>query len=181
MSQTQRNLLIAAVLVVLAAILKVITYPNSFNPIIAIALFSGAVITDKKIAFAMPLLAMFAADLMLEIFNIAPGFYGIGQLGNYAALLFVTVLGFNLKKINVINVAGFSIAASLLFFFLSNTNAFIFDSFHLYERSFKGWVDCIVAGLPFLKNRIPTDLIFSGLLFGGYIFLFRRATRKVIA
>ena len=181
MNQTKKNILIAVALIIFAAVLKVITYPNSFNPIIAIALFSGAVITDKKLAFAMPLLAMFASDLMLEVFKIAPGFYGIGQVGNYVALLFVTVLGFYMKKINVVNVLGFSIGSSLLFFILSNTNTFLFDTFHTYSRSFNGWIDCLIAGLPFLKNRLGIDLLFSTVLFGGYVLLFKPVGKKVFA
>ncbi len=181
MTQKKSNFLIAVALIIFAAILKVITYPNSFTPIIAIALFSGVVITDRKLAFAMPLLAMFVSDLMMEVFNIAQGFYGWGQIGNYAALLFVTVLGFSMKKINVLNVVGYSIVSSLLFFFLSNSNSFIFDTFNLYERSFAGWIKCLGAGLPFLKNRIPTDLIYSALLFGSYVLVFRPAHKKVVA
>ena len=70
MTQNKNNILIGMVLVTLAAIMKVVTFPYSINPIIAISLFSGAIIKDKKFAFAMPLLAMFMSDLMLEIFNI---------------------------------------------------------------------------------------------------------------
>ena len=112
MTQNKNNILIGMVLVTLAAIMKVVTFPHSINPIIAISLFSGAIIKDKKIAFAMPLLAMFMSDLMLEIFNVAPGFYGMGQIGNYFSLLFVTVLGLTMKKINPINVIGYSVASS---------------------------------------------------------------------
>lgn len=173
MNQTKTNILIAVVLVVFAAVLKVATYPYSFNPIIAISLFSGAVIADKKLAFAMPLLAMFAADIMLEVSAIAPGFYGMEQIGNYAALLLVTVLGFMMKKINPVNVVGFSIASSLLFYILSNTNSFLFDSFNMYESGISGWVKCMVAGLPFVKTGILTDLIFSVLFFGGHFLAFK--------
>ena len=109
MTQNKNNILIGTVLVTLAAIMKVVTFPHSINPIIAISLFSGGIIKDKKFAFAMPLLAMFMSDLMLEIFNVAPGFYGMGQIGNYFSLLFVTVLGLTMKKINPINVIGYSV------------------------------------------------------------------------
>src|SRR4051812_46745426 len=99
MKQNKLNLLIAAVLILFAAILKVTTYPHTYSPIIAIALFSGVVITDKKLSFAMPLLAMFASDIILQIFNIAPGFYGWEQLANYVTLMFITLTGFTMRKI----------------------------------------------------------------------------------
>jgi len=179
MKQNKLNLLIAAVLILFAAILKVATYPDTFSPIIAIALFSGTVITDKKLSFIMPLLAMFASDIILEIFSIAPGFYGLEQIGNYAALLFITLLGFAMKKINVITVVGFSLASSVLFYFLSNTNTFFFDTFEFYENSFNGYIKCMTAGIPFIKYI--TDLVFSIILFGSYVLIFKTSRSKVVA
>lgn len=181
MTQNKSNILIGSILVVFAAIMKVVTFPHSINPIIAISLFSGVIIKDKKIAFAMPLLAMFTSDLMLEVFNIAPGFYGMGQIGNYLSLLLVTVLGFSMKKISTINVIGYSIGSSLLFFILSNTNCFLFDNFHTYGTGIQGWANCLVAGIPFVKNAIAIDLCFSTLLFGSFVVLFKKSTNKVMA
>jgi hypothetical protein len=181
MTQNKSNIFIGSILVLFAAIMKVVTFPHSINPIIAISLFSGVIIKDKKIAFAMPLLAMFASDLMLEVFNIAPGFYGMGQVGNYLSLLLVTVLGFSMKKINPINVIGYSFGSSLLFFFLSNTNCFLFDNFNTYGTGIQGWVNCLIAGIPFVKNGIAIDLCFSTLLFGSYVVLIKKSTSKVMA
>lgn len=181
MFKNRTNILLSAGLILLAAILKVTTYPNSFNPIIAISLFSGAIISDRKLAFIIPLLAMLLSDVMMEVLNIAPGFYGLGQVGNYAALLFVTGLGFFMKKINVLTVAGFSIGASILFFLLSNTNVFIFDNGQTYSRSFTGFVSCLEAGIPFLKNRISIDLLFGTIMFGSYFLLFKYNAKKAIA
>ena len=176
MNQTKTNILIGLALVVFAALMKVLTYPHTFDPIIAISLFSGAIITDRKLAFAMPLLAMFTSDVIFQVFNIAPGFYGMEQVGNYAALLFITVLGFFMKKINPFTVVGFSLASSVLFYFLSNTNSFLFDTFNSYENSWNGYINCMAAGIPFMK--IPTNLVYSVILFGSYVFLFRGAGRK---
>lgn len=166
MKQNKINVLIAVVAIAFAALLKAATYPHAFSPMIAIALFSGAVITDKKLSFAMPLLAMLASDLILELFTSTPGFYGIEQIGNYAALLFITTLGFVMKKINVITVPVFSLASSLLFYFLSNSNTFLFDTFNTFDNSVAGYIKCMADGIPFIKF-IP-DLVFSVLLFGGY-------------
>ena len=180
MNQNKTNIAIGSILVVLAAILKVTTFPHSINPIIAISLFSGVVISDKKLAFALPLLAMFVSDIMLEVLNIAPGFYGMGQIGNYASLLLVTVLGFSMKKINLIKVAGYSIASSILFFVLSNTNCFLFDNLNSYGTGLQGWANCLAAGIPFVKNSLFTDLSFSMILFGSYLFAAKTFARKTL-
>lgn len=178
MNQNKSNIIIGALLIVFAAIMKVITFPHSFNPIIAIALFSGVVIKDKKMAFAMPLLAMFTSDVMLEVLNIAPGFYGMGQIGNYASLLFITIVGFFVNKNSATNIVGFSITSSLLFFLLSNTNCFLFDNGLTYGPGFQGWATCLAAGIPFVKNSIITDLCFNSVLFGSYYLLHKITVAK---
>jgi hypothetical protein len=181
MNQNKTTFIIGLSLIVLAATMKVATFPHSINPIIAISLFSGVLIKDKKWAFAIPVFAMFVSDLMLEVFNIAPGFYGMGQIGNYASLLFVTVLGFTMKKTNLVSVAGYSIASSLVFFFLSNTNSFLFENASTYGAGLQGWANCLVAGLPFLRNGMAIDLCFSVLLFGTYVAYTKFAEKKQLA
>ena len=78
-------------------------YPNNFSPIIGMAIFSGAVIGDKRLAFVLPIVSMFLSDVMFEVFNIAPGFWGWGQLVGYGILAIITIFGFQLRKINVLN------------------------------------------------------------------------------
>ncbi len=171
MNQKKSNIILGSVLISIAALLKVVTFPHSINPIIAISLFSGVVVKDKRWALAMPLFAMLASDLMLEITGVAQGFYGMSQLGNYASLLLVTCLGFGMKKINWLNVVGFSLLTSLLFYVLSNTNVFLFDTMLTYTKDLNGWFNCMVAGIPFIKNSLLNDLCFNVILFGGYAFV----------
>lgn len=165
----KKNIIIATALIIVAATLKVVTFPNSFTPIIAIALFCGAIFEEKKMAFIIPLLAMLLADVVLELSSKAAGFYGWGQLANYACLVFVTLLGVAMRKINVASVAGFSVASSLLFYFLSNSSVF-FMSAGYYEPSVNGYLLCMEAGLPFLQKGILVDLLFSTIFFGSYYF-----------
>lgn len=181
MTSNRKQLIIGSVLVIFAAAMKALTFPFSINPIIAISLFSGVVFKDKKFSFALPLMAMFASDVMLEVFNITQGFYGIGQIGNYASLLAITVLGFSMKKTSPLNIAGYSVASSLLFFFLSNTNCFLFDNLNTYGTGIQGWATCLAAGIPFVKNSLVIDLGFSSLLFASYALANRYYFGKVTA
>ncbi len=184
MNQSKSNILLGVAMILLAAILRVAAYYNvmSFSPIIAIALFSGAVIKDKKLAFIIPILAMFIADCLMEVFKVGQGFYGFGQIGNYVALLSVTILGAALRKISVLSVVGFSLGSTLLFFFLSNSSVFIFDDFNMYENSLNGYIKCMLAGLAFLKwQTFVNDLAWSAVLFGSYVLYFRPYAKKAIA
>ena len=168
--QNTSTLIIAALLIIIAAISRVILYPHNFSPIIGMAIFSGVVIKDKRLAFALPLLSMFLSDVLFEAFNIAPGFWGWGQLVGYGILALITVIAFSMKKINVLSVAGYSIGSSLLFFFLSNSAFFVFDNpiYHTYTQDFNGYLATLAGGLPFLKTGIIADLVYSTALFGTY-------------
>ncbi len=168
MKQNRINLLLAALLIFAAAIAKVLTHPHSLDPIIGMALFGGAVIKDRRFAFALPLLAMFLSDIILELSKIDAGFYGWSQLLNYGVLILITLVGSQMKKINVLNVVGFSLASSVLFFVLSNLGFFLIDNprYNLYPNNLSGFIDCYVKAIPFFKWYI--DLAFSVILFGSY-------------
>jgi hypothetical protein len=175
MPSLRKDFVIAAALILVAGSMKALTHPHSISPIIAISLFSGAMINDKRLSFLLPLLAMLCSDIMLEVFQIAPGFYGLGQIGNYLSLLFVTLLGFMIRKINVLTVTGFSVLSSLLFYVLSNTNCFLFDTTGFYGTGFNGYLYCMELGLPFIRNGLAIDLVFAWLLFGSYVLVFKQS------
>ncbi len=181
--QSTLTAVIAATLIITAALSRVFLYPDNFSPIIGMAIFAGAVIKDRRFAFALPLLAMFFSDILFEVFNIAPGFWGWGQLVGYGILALITILAFSLKKINIVSVAGYSIGASLLFFLLSNSAFFVFDNpiYHVYPQNFSGYLASLAGGLPFLKTGILADLLYSGVLFAVYFLFKNYAVKKAIA
>ncbi len=180
MKQRTTLVIIAIVMIVAAALSRIAFYPLNFSPVIAMALFGGAVIKDKKLAFILPLLAMFISDVLFEVTGIAPGFWGWGQLVGYGILALITVFGFRLKKISALNVAGFSVASSLIFFFLSNSSVWLFDT-ATYSNNFSGWISCLTAGIPFLQNGLAADLVYSTVFFGGYYLLEKYAFNKSLA
>lgn len=168
--QQNLSILIASVLILLAAISRVALYPHNFSPMIGMAIFGGAVIKDKRLAFALPLLSMFVSDIMFEVFNVAQGFWGWGQLIGYAIFGLITVIAFNLKKVNVVNVVGYSLISSVIFFLLSNLAFFIIDNpvYLTYSQDFNGFIMCYIKALPFFKTSVIADMVYSGLLFGVY-------------
>ena len=123
--KSNKNLLITfIVLVIVASLYRVIPRPVNFAPHIAMALFGGAVISDKKWTFALPIFSMFLSDLLYQVlFNYGisstPGFYE-GQWQNYLLFAGITIIGFLIKKITVFNVLAASIAAPTVFFIFSN-------------------------------------------------------------
>lgn len=168
--QNTPAMILAVLLILAAAISRVVMYPNNFSPVIGMAIFAGAVIKDKRLAFILPLASMLLADVLFEVFKIAPGFWGWGQLLGYGILALITIIAFNLKKIHVSNVIGYSIVSSVIFFILSNLSFFLIDNpiYHTYTQDPSGFLQCYIQALPFFRTSIIADLVYSGVLFGAY-------------
>src|SRR5215212_8251408 len=112
MKLTKNYLLVFLLLIVVAALYRVIPgRPWGFAPHIAMALFGGAVIKDRKWAFALPIFSLFLSDLLYQGsywngLTDTPGFYA-GQWVNYLLFIVVTLIGFTMKNINVGNIVSY--------------------------------------------------------------------------
>jgi hypothetical protein len=142
--------------------------PFGFAPQIAIAIFGGAVIKNKKYAFLVPLISMFLSDALYQVLYInglskIPGFYG-GQITNYILFISLTVFGFFIKSFNVARIGIASVAAPTVYFLLSNLQVFIGGGG--YGRT--SLLACYVDGLPFYGWSLVATALFSGLFFGAY-------------
>lgn len=173
MKSNKHLVLTLLMMIVLAAIYRVIPERQpGFSPHWAMALFAGAVIKDKKWAFAVPIFSIFISDVIYEVLfqygltSIA-GFYP-GQITNYLLFAGMTVIGFFMKKISVGNVALFSMVICVVFFLLSNF--FVWSSGAGYSRpqTFEGLMLCYQDGLPFLGWSIASTFVFSAVLFGAW-------------
>lgn len=154
--------LILAIMILAAAFSRLLTNKFeiwNFTPIIAMSLFSGAEIRDKRFAFLVPLIAMLITDVFL-------GFY-TGILVTYSALMIITAFGFLLRnRVNVFSVILGSLGASVIFFLVTNF-ALLYPT-TLYPHTLQGIMASYTAGIPFFKNALAGDLIYSGILFGSY-------------
>jgi hypothetical protein len=165
--------------------------PAGFVPHIAMAIFGGAIITDKKnmLGYFLPLLSIFFSDVLYEILWIngvspIPGFYE-GQVINYFLFLGLTFLGSLMKRINLKNVIGFSISGSVLFFIASNFAVWAGHGGLKRPMTFDGLMLCYGDAIAyyrdfgliqgFVGNQILGDLFFGFLLFGCY-YLIRKYT-----
>ncbi len=187
MKQNQK-LTAFVLLIIVAALYRIVPgRPFGFEPMIAMAIFGGAVIKDKKWAFALPLAAMLLSDGLYEgltragIVNM-PGFYE-GQWMNYILLGGIAFFGIAMKRVNVINVAIAAVAAPLVYFFISNSGVWVFGGGYARPLTFSGWMMALTDGLPFLKWSLLSSLFFSGVFFGAWSLLSRRvtATQGVVA
>ena len=164
-----------------------------FAPQIAMAIFGAAVIKDKRLAFALPLLSMLISDLVYQVlylYGYMPysGFYRgasfyDSQVLNYILLGSLTVFGFWASNLKLGRIIGAIIAAPVFYFLVSNFLVWM-GGVGLYRpQTFEGLMMCYADGLPFLRTSLVNTAVFSTVLFGGYFlvqyFLLQRQKQSV--
>ncbi len=151
------NKLFAIIMIILLAFSRLISLPPNFTPILAMALFGGAVFSDKRLAIIIPLLAMLLSDLFL---NYHDTIYVV-----YFCIALIAVMGILIRENrNVWTIAGASVGASVFFFIVSNFGVWLFTGW--YPGNFTGLLACYAAAIPFYHNTMISTLLFSGVLFG---------------
>ncbi len=182
-----RSILIIFLLsLVAAALYRLIPdKPEGFAPQMAMALLGGALIKDKRWAFILPVLSLFISDLTFHFLYQAGlttklGFYD-GQWGVYLAFVLITCLGFLMKRVNILNVAIFSIAGSVFFFLITNYITWEVGQGFGRPHTFAGLMQCYVDGILFYRqfglikgfdaNFILGDMTWTFILFGSYSLL----------
>lgn len=170
-----------AVLIVIASLYRIIpNRPMGFAPQIAIALFAGSILKDKKYSFVLPLLSMLISDALYEFLYTAglssiKGFYD-GQLLNYILFAGLTVVGFFVNKSKPVHIAAGAVAAPTLYFLISNLLVWIGGGGYHHPKTVAGLVQTYVDGIPFYVNSIGATGLFAAILFGSYALLTSRKT-----
>lgn len=161
--QVLYRLLLALVIIVIAAALRIAPHPWNFTPVGAMALFSGAVLKDRRLAFAFPLFALFAGDVFV-------GFYKPGiMLLVYASFLLSVLIGRFLRgRRTIARISAATLLGSVQFFLV--TNFAIWWLLNSYPKTAAGLGACYLAGLPFFWNTLAGDALYATLFFGAFAF-----------
>lgn len=149
-----------------AAALRLIPHYPNFTPIGAMALFAGTYISNKRMAYAVPLLAMLISDVMLQLI------YGQGFHNTlffvYGSFMLITSLGFLLRKrVQRQTIMVSSLVGSLIFFFITNFGVWAM-AHGFYPYTPEGLMQCYIAAIPFFKGTVMGDLFYNFILFGSY-------------
>ncbi len=158
------RLLTLVTAIFLAAALRLVPHPPNFSPIAAMALFSGAYLPRRPMAFVAPFAALLLSDAVL-------GFYA-GMNFVYFSFALTVLIGWAIaSRKTALTIGAAAVASSVLFFILTNFGMWLFSGF--YPLTGAGLVACYVAAVPFFQNTLAGDLFFTALLFGGFA-LFER-------
>src|SRR5262249_1833407 len=137
--------LLAFLMIAVAAAVRIAPHPWNFTPAGAMAVFSGAAVRDKRLAFLFPLLALFAGDIFVGIYQLFPVIY--------ASFAFNIAIGLclrNRSSVGPISLATFLAASQ---FFLV-TNFAVWRYFDTFPKTLAGLAACYTAGLPLFLNTL---------------------------
>ena len=154
------RLLLVLAIIAAAAALRIAPHPWNFTPVGAMALFSGATIKDRRLAFAFPMLALFAGDLFV-------GFYKLGVMVMvYASFLLSVLIGRSLQsRRTFLRIAGATVLGSFQFFLV--TNFAVWSFLNSYPKTVSGLAACYLAGFALVWNTVAGDVLYALLFFGA--------------
>jgi hypothetical protein len=151
-------------MVVLGACARLIPHSWNFTPMMAIGLFAGSQARKASTGVLVTLFALVLSDAVLGFY---PGFWYV-----YAATLIPVLVGRLIRnRSGASTIAAAAFASSLSFFLF--TNFMVWATDRLYPHTTAGLSACYLAGIPFYRNQVLGDAIYTVAIFGGYAVLNR--------
>jgi hypothetical protein len=166
---------LAAALIVLAAGWRVLAVYapalSNFAPLMALTFCGAVYFRDKRLWF-VPMLALTISDFFLNAYY-ASAFHmtwnwqsELVRLGCFALAL--PIGRWVAARKSWLNLFSGTLAASLAFYFVTNTDAWLLDPAYL--KTAAGWWQALTVGRPefpptlfFFRNTLASDLLFTGI------------------
>ncbi|CAN5126418.1 hypothetical protein BH09PAT1_BH09PAT1_5020 [soil metagenome] len=145
------RLLLPVLIIFFGVMMRLVPHAPNVAPITAIALFGGMYL-DKKYAVIIPLVIMALSDFFL-------GFHDT-MVFVYSSFLISGLLGLWMRQHKTPGrIIVTTLLASLIFFVITNFGVWLVG--HMYPRTIKGLIECFVMALPFFRNTILGDLLYT--------------------
>lgn len=169
MSKIQvKTFTLIAIILVLGAY-RLLPHPFNVTPVMAMGLFAGTYFDKKWVAFVIPMISMFLADLVL-------GFHDT-MVFVYGAILIAVSIGFLLRNsVSPLKVIGASVVGSMLFFVMTNFGVWYVSDY--YAGTWEGLMTCYTMAIPFFQRTLFGDLLFNGILFISYWYFSKNIVSK---
>jgi hypothetical protein len=147
--------------VIIAAIGRAIPHPPNVTPLVSLSLLAGMRFA-KLYAITITLLSLFLSDCLLAFFQ-GHSIFGFWSWFTYSGFLFI-VLGtaFFKKQTNIASIIILTLCSALGFWLWTNLGSW----YVMYPHHLSGLMDCYIAGLPFLRNALIGDLIWTFIILG---------------
>jgi hypothetical protein len=150
-----------------AAASRLLPHPPNFTPLFAMALFGGTYFASRTAAFAVPLAAMLLSDLALGLLVYGKAVFPLMPYV-YASFVLTVLLGWWVRQrhCSPAAIAGAALASAILFFVISNFGVWLEGA--LYPQTLEGLATCYIAAVPFFRNTLAGNAVFTLVLFGGF-------------
>jgi hypothetical protein len=160
-----------AVGLVLLGVLGRLTQNLNFAPVGAVSLFAGARMRGWQ-AYLLPIALMAVTDPFLHGYSFTTPFV-------YASFLINVWMGSKLQRTEKPAwIGGAAVIGSLQFFLITNFGMWVNPAQTMYTHNFAGLGVCFVAAIPFFRNTLLADLMYSAAFFGLYALLTRTVVRS---
>jgi hypothetical protein len=150
-------------------------FPPNFSAFYGLAFCSGAFF-PRTMRWWLPLGTLLVTDAVLNLFYYHRGFSAM-QLMNYGAFTLLIVFGTRFSaKTSFLKLLSGGIVGAILFYFITNTAAWLFNPFGNveYTKDLAGWLIALTKGtagypttLEFFINTLLSGGIFTGLFAGA--------------
>lgn len=143
-------------LMLLLALSRLIPHPPNFTPLGAMAILAGAAMKDLRLAMLAPLIAMGVSDALLGFHTSLLFVYG-------AVVMMVVMSRFLLQSVTTMRIVVAALASAILFFMVTNFGAWL--SHDMYAKTWSGLGQAYIAGIPFFRNTLLSNLFFTAISF----------------
>lgn len=139
----------------------------NFTPVGAIALFGGTYYKSKLKSYLVPLLSLFLSDIVLNFFYSGKWqlFYS-GFVWVYLSFAIMVFIGSRIKNVNLKSLLLASILSVVVHWLLTDIQPWLAGN--MYNKDFSGYIQSLVAAIPFEKNMLIGNLLFVTVLYGCF-------------
>jgi uncharacterized protein DUF6580 len=153
--------MLAYVFILFAIAVRFIPHPWMFTPVVGALLFFGA--RGPRRQLWVPFVLLAASDIVLTklVYSLNFSWDHFVTFAWYAAVLWLgTTLHDNARPLRIMLAA---LTSSVSFFVLSNFA--VWACWSMYPKNFSGLMTSYAMGLPFFRNAIAGDLLFTAAMF----------------
>jgi len=171
------NTIIAAILLMMfCAFARLIPHMPNFTPVESLTIFGAAYLSKKHWAFIISVVLLYFSDFIINN-TIARSFFpdvqGIVWFSSYmmynflAMAMIVIVSSKIISKVTIKNVGVSILLASVIFFIITNFGAWANEK-SIYSNDFNGLMASFMAGIPFFRNSLLSNIVFTTVIFGSF-------------
>ncbi|MEK7536057.1 MAG: DUF6580 family putative transport protein [Patescibacteria group bacterium] len=158
MKKSTADTLLAICLVLIVVSLRLLPHPANFAPVAAAAIFGGALL-PRRYALLVPLGAMMISDLIIGLHPLVPVTWSVFGLIALASNRW-------LKNGNIAKGALLTLSGSIFFFVVTNFAVWLTSG--MYAHTWSGLARCYTLALPFFRNTLLGDAVYTAALFSIY-------------